>query len=440
MISPQSEVTYWGAIGGADSTAAFQQCADWCGEHGESMTIPDDPLYYLISSPILCRTTRQLDPVDISPPSDIHFSDMLPFHIVGHGNARVQAVAAMPSMFELIYNSALSNLGPFYSRVENIQFNGNGLATSCIKSNWVMHLSLAHNRLFGAERGLEIFGYGVARIKENVLRCKHGLFMSGVNNGGGDSVISDNDFYIREAGGSGIYMGFYSGDTTISCNVFTGEDAPASSAAVRMVGNTAPGGEHIRHVNVENNEFYGLTTGVLMAGKGSGQKNVFNCRITGNHTAPSGAHNPGQLVNATDCQEIIIDGNFCNGKNYSDAASVPLQLVRCEDVVVRDNTIANSSSAAIALTDCTDCDILDNKISNFGKLGTGYTAIDLWGSQSRRNNIRRNRIRQTSASYGQYGVAEHTGVNYSYMIDNQIVGVANQLTKVGVNSVAAVGT
>jgi len=438
MLSPQAEVTYWGAIGGSDSTTAFQQCADWCGANGEPFTIPDSPLPYRVGAPIQFRATRTLQAVDATPPSDLHFSDTLPFDIVGHGNARVQAVAAMGSMFEMIYNSALSNLGPFYSAVSNVQLDGNGLATACIKSNWVMHVAVERCRLFNAQRGFEVFGYGVFSARHNVVRCLNGFHLSGANNGGGDSLIEANDIYLTQASASGVYMGFYSGDTTIRDNVMTGEGALTGLAGVRMAGGTAPGGEHIRHVNVLGNELYGLNRGVEMAGKSSAAKNVFAVRVAHNHTAP-GDLLDGQLVNATDCSEIVVESNFINGKAFADAAQPAIVLTRCEDSIVRGNSAANLKSSFVTMTDCTDCEVFDNKVRDFGKHGTGYVAIDVWGSASRRNQIRRNTIRQTSASYGQYGVAEHAGADYTYMIDNSIYGCSNPLTKVGAHSVATAG-
>lgn len=439
MISPQSEVTYWGALGGSDSTAAFQQCANWCGSNGQPLVIPDSPLAYLLSAPVELMTTRTLIAPSITPPSNLHFSDCLPVQVMGQGNARMQATAAMPTMFELIYNSALGDLGPFYSQIENVQLDGNGLATSCLKSNWVMHVDIAHCRLVNAQRGFEIFGYGVFRAHHNVVRCLNGFFMSGVNNGGGDSLVHDNDIYLLDPNAIGIYMGFYSGDTTIRDNVFTGENNPASAIGIKMDGTTAPASEHIRHVTVGGNEFYALPVGVQMVGKSSTQKNVFDCRIVGNHTAPNGTFNPGQLVIASDCQEIIIESNFCNGKNFTDVTAAPITLTRCEDSVVRGNIMANGKTAAISLTDCTDCDVSGNKITDFGKLGAGYTMIDIWNSLSRRNQIRRNTIRQTSSSYAQNGIAEHTGADYTFMVDNSIYGCSNPLTKVGTHSVATAG-
>lgn len=438
MISPQSEVTYWGAVGGADSTTAFQQCADWCGTNGEPFTVPDVTTPYLISAPIQFRTTRTLAAVDATPPSDLHFSDTLPFEIIGQGNARVRATASIGAMFELIYNSGLNNLGPFYSLVSNLQLDGNGLATSCIKSNWAMHVSVERCRLLGAQRGFEVFGYGGFAARHNVVRCLNAFYMSGASNGGGDSLIEANDIYLNQNNASGVYMGFYSGDTTIRDNVFTGEGALSGLVGVRMVGGTAPGSEHIRHVNVLGNEFYSLNRGVEITGKSPSAKNVFAVRVAQNHTAP-GDLLDGQLINASDCSEIVVESNFINARAFADATQPAVVLVRCEDSVVRGNSAANLKSALVSMADCTDCEVFDNKVRDFGKLGTGYVAIDVWGSASRRNHIRRNTIRQTSASYGQYGIAEHPGCDYTYMIDNSIYGCSNPLTKVGAHSVATAG-
>lgn len=435
MISPQSEVTYWGAAPGVDSTGAFRQCADWCGLNGEPIRIPDGQGDYLLSGKVQIKATRDLSPTDTSPSSDLHFTQILPISLLGEGTARVRAVAGgFGAMFEYIYDTSDGDQAPYYSKIEGVHFDGADFGLAGISSQYAMHLHYHRNRFVNLDVGIGYTGYGVAHIEGNVFRCKKGVSLVG---GGGDSFIGGNDFYSPGVNSAGVYLGWWGGNNVIRDNVFT-SDVDGAAYGVQMAGTTAPGSQEIRNNLIEGNEFCGLSSGVRIDGKPS-IKNVWNCVISKNHTIPFGAQNFARLLAAVDCSDILVADNFVNGRRLTDGEGVAIEIIRGDDCIIHGNVIGNLKCGAILLTDCKRTSVTDNRITNVGKNGPGYSAIALYGAGSDENSVRRNTIRQTSTSYAQSGIVEATGVDYTFALDNSIYGMANPLVKVGSHSVMTAG-
>lgn len=427
----------WGAgargDGSTDDYAALQAYAWFCGYTGSPFILPDSPNDYRISAKIVFKTTRDLATTDITPTSDIHFTDMLPFKVEGQGKAKVVATASMTSMFEFIFDTGDTDIGPFYTTVSNIQFDGNAVATACIKSDYTMHLTVQNCRFHGATRGIDVTGYGVSRYRDNVFRCKYGIYLVG---GGGDTTIASNDFFSAENASACIYLGYYAGDTLISGNVFTNEDAYTTAYAIQMAGSTAAASEEIRDIAVSHNEFCGVTAGVKATGKASGTKNIWRCLISGNHVTPFSSSNTGTLIDATDATDFIIHDNNLNCKRSTDATADAIKLLRCERFEVHHNKIANYLIAPIYDQDGVDNIYSDNILDDVGKTGTGYTVIDVYGSSGARI-FRRNVFRQSSGSYAQNGIYERDSANYTTALDNEFTNISTPQRKAasGTNSV-----
>jgi hypothetical protein len=420
--------------GSTDDYAALQAYAWFCGYTGMPFILPDSASDYRISAKIVFKTTRDLAATDNTPLSDLHFTDVLPFKVEGQGKAKIVATASMTSMFEFIFDTGDTDIGPFYTTVTNIQFDGNSLATACIKSDYTMHLTVENCRLQAATRGIEFSGYGVARIFNNVIRCKYGLYCVG---GGGDSMISNNDFYAQEATSACIYLGYYGGNVEVRGNTFTNDQGfTGSTYCVQLAGSTASSSEEIRHVNLLNNEFCGFPTAIRADGKASGTKNVWQCVVRNNHVTPYGSTNYGLLMAAVDCRSFIVESNFGNGLELStDASSAFLQLVRCERFIVRGNQASQYLIQAMLMTNCVDCDVEDNKFHDIGKTGTSYTCITIFGASSSGLKFKGNKFIQSSSSYAQNGVLEDTGVDGTYANYNDFTNISKPYTKVGANSV-----
>ena len=425
----------FGAVGDGvtDDTAAIQAAVNEAMKYGKQILI-QGPGPYCISSTIVVKVTRDLAPVDTNPASDIHFSDNTAAYILGLGTPTLKATAAMASMVEFIFDTSDSDIGPFYSKIEGVGFNGNGLAISGIKSDYSMHLTIERNRFWGLTRGIEYTGYGVAKIVANVFRCVFGIYFL---QGGGDSLIIANDFYSEiSVDSSCIFLGYYSGNIRIFSNIFTNEDGLATTKyAVQMLGNTAPASEEIRDVVIRDNEFCGYSNAIRLDGKASGNKNIYRIIISGNHTLPYGASNPGSFVSAVDCIELDIHNNFLNSTSLSSATSIGLELVRCERCKITGNSFTKYTVTALSLTDCVGTVINNNNFFDCATATTSSVVVALYGSSSVRNYFRDNIFRQTSAAYGQYGIFENTGVDYTYSYDNSFDAFERPHTKVGANSV-----
>ena len=425
----------FGAVGDGvtDDTTAIQAAVNEAMKYGKQILF-EGPGPYCISSTITVKVTRDLGVTDTSPASDIHFTDNTSAYILGLGTPTLKAISSMASMVELIFDTSDSDIGPFYSKVEGLGFDGNSLATSGLKSNYSMHVTIERNRFWNLSRGIEYTGYGVAKIRENTFKCTNALYFV---NGGGDSTIIGNDFYSRDGvAGACIYLGYYTGNSRIFSNVFTNEDGIATTKyAVQFAGSTAPASQEIRDIVIRDNEFCGFTNAIRLDGKASGTKNIYRILVAGNHTLPYGASNPGSLVAAVDCVELNITGNFCNSASLSSATSPGIELVRCEKSRVRSNFFANYSGLTFSITNCIDTLVESNTFRDCATTGTSYVVSAVYGSSSARNYFLHNVFRQSSGSYGQYGILEDTGVDYTYSHNNTFDGFTRPHTKVGANSI-----
>lgn len=404
--------------GATDDTERLQAYADYCGYTGQDFTLADRAACYRILQKIQFKTSRQLTAA--LPGTGLHFSDVLPFNVRGTGKAKVVAGAFMTSMFEFIFNTALSNIGPFYTDIRGVHFDGGGLATSCISSNFTMHMTLKSNRFDGAQRGVEYTGYGVMRAAENVFRCKYGFYLVG---GGGDAVIENNDFFAASNASACVYLGYYSGNTVIHGNTFTNESGYTTAYSVQVAGSTAPTTEENRHLFITSNEFCGFPSSVRMDGKSSGNKNVWQTTIEGNHTLPFGASNPGKLLHAVDCTDVTVVDNQCNGKRLNDASDNAIYLERCERFEVKRNKFGNYLSGAIVDIDGSDNDIVGNTMNDIGKSSPSLHCIDVSGNVGERR-LTGNIIRQSSSSYAQTGIYEADGADLTYANENTFRNIA----------------
>jgi len=425
----------FGAVGNgvADDTAAIQAAVNEAMKYGKQILF-EGPGPYCISSTITVKVTRNLAPTDTSPSSDIHFTDNTSAYLLGLGTPTLKATSSMTSMVELIFDTSDSDIGPFYSKVEGIGFDGNSLATSGLKSNYSMHVTIDRNRFWNLSRGIEYTGYGGAKIRENTFKCTNALYFV---KGGGDSTIIGNDFYSRDGvSGACIYLGYYTGNTRIFSNTFTNEDGVATTkCAIQFVGSTATGSEEIRDIVIRDNEFCGFTNAIRLDGKASGTKNIYRIIVAGNHTLPFGASNPGSLLAGVDCVELDISGNFCNGASLGSATSPGIELVRCEKSRIRGNFFAKYTGIAFSITNCVDTIVEGNTFRDCATTGTSFVVSAVYGSSSARNYFRHNVYRQSSGSFGQYAILEDTGVDFTYSHDNTFDGFARPHTKVGANSI-----
>lgn len=414
--------------------AAIQAAVNESMETGKMVYIVG-PGPYMISDTIVVKITRNAAPVPPSPGSDIHFLDLTNATILGYGMPTLKATTSVASIMELIFDTSDSDLGPFYSKIEGLGFDGNNLAIAAIKSDYTMHSAIVRNRIWNIERGIEYNGYAVALIQHNTIRAKYALYFPGP--GGGDSMVFANDFYSPQGIDSACcYFGYYSGNTKITGNIFTNEYGAVNLTYGIQIAGGPTAGQEGRDLVIENNEFSGFTTGIRMDGQSSGNKNVYRIIVTGNRTLPYGALNQGLLVSAVDCRDLHIVDNLLNGTALSVATGIGIDLSRCQGTKIADNKFANYNTNALVLANCEDTEVTNNSFIDCAKSGQSFVVVSLYGSSSARNYFKNNYFRQSdSANFGEYGIVENTGVDYTFSFDNIFDGFNIPHTKVGANSI-----
>lgn len=421
--------------GSTDDTAAIQAAFNRAGTTGGTVYFPAGT--YPISSQITAMPQVALGTAPTGPA--IHFSPIIVINVESDAKATIKATAAMNSMLNFQFNSSLGDIGPFYSAVRGLTLDGNGAAVVGILSNFTMHIDVQNNAIHGCTGpALEILGYGVARIAHNVFMGPTGIQLgTTAAPGGGDTLILKNDFYPDAGSGmcQGILMGPWSGDTEIDANGFT-RVQPAGTGTcygVRMAGDLAPDASHeIRHTVIRDNEFFSTDAAVFGVAISSG-RNVWQSKISGNHVY----NTYGAIAYLTNCDDFIISENFLNGVQLPDCAGPALTLNACNRVRFAGNIAANYTNSLAVMTDCVDCEVRDNIAQDIGKGGTGFTVVNLLHTFTPclRNVVAGNKFVQTSNSYAQSGVFEHSGVDQTTAQDNRLVGILTPYVKAGANSV-----
>lgn len=420
---------------GTDDTTALQCYLNVCGYIGAPVFLGDSANAYAVSTKLQAMVKRNAGAVDSSPASDIHFTDNLPFNIVGLGKAVLVAVASMTAILELIYDSGDSDLAPFYTEINGVQFDGCDLATSGLYSNYAMHVITRNCRMAYVTRGIEYLGYGVAKVEGNTIRAKYCCYFP---NGGGDSKFVHNDFYTGADNGACLYLGHYAGDMSVSGNVFTNEFGYTGAVAVDIVADgSSTAAEEVRHVVLEANEFCGYAIAVRATGTSTTYRNIFQCSLIANHTNGFGGYNPGKLFKGQDCSGVQIIGNFCNHNALGDASAVAVDLTRSDRCFISGNSFEAHTLGAITLADCVDTLITQNGFDDCGKGSSATAVVAITGSTSRYNSVSGNRFRATSASYGQVAVSEGAGVDRTTAVDNVVYNLATPYSLVGANSIAS---
>jgi hypothetical protein len=391
---------------------------------------------YMISDTIVVKITRNAThPFPIPDINDVHFVDLTNATILGYGMPTLKATTAVASIMELIFDTSDSDVGPFYSQIEGLGFDGNNLAIAAIKSDYTMHSAIVRNRIWNIERGIQYNGYAGALIMHNTIRAKHAIYFPGP--GGGDSVIFANDIYAQDGMDSScFYFGWYSGNTKISGNTFTNPYGSTYLTIGVQVAGGPTSGQEARDLVIENNEFCGFKVSIRMDGQASGNKNVYRIIVTGNRTLPFGSQNDGTLVSAVDCRGLHIVDNLLNSSALNTATNKGIDLARCQQTKIADNKFANYNIDALILTNCEDSEVVNNTFIDCAKSGQSFVVVNLYGSSSARNYFKNNYFRQSdSANFGEYGIYENTGVDYTFSFDNTFDGFNIPHTKVGANSI-----
>jgi hypothetical protein len=359
--------------------------------------------------------------------------------LIGNGTAKIIAGAAMSTMLEVTYNGSTSpaaTVTPYFSKIEGIYFDGNNLATTCLKTSQLTsgggYFTITRSRFYQASVGIEWGCVGIFDINQNLFQCNTGIFM---NDKGGDSLIKHNDFYFRANGDKAIYMIGYSGATEISTNTFNVETVPGTCYAI-YADNTSVPTHANRHIRILSNEFYGCI-GFKVIGPSTSNRSIYECTVAFNHTIDSFVGGgPGILVDAQYVTNLSVVENFAGLYFGTSLASYQIKLDSCSYCNINSNTIQGTTSSAVNIISCTWTQLNNNKFINCGTAGTSekYVVIDGgYGTQ-----VVSNLVIQENTADGNTFVYEQNSADGTYFTDNVCNSyITTPFYKIGFNSVNA---
>lgn len=419
------------ADGAADDTLFIQKMLDFAGAKPGRQVKFDGK--YRISTGLTYQPTTPLDAA--LPGSDLHFSDHVESVIWGSGNSVITATVAMPTMLTLKFNAGISAIGPFYTTVTGLTLDGADLAVDGIKSNYTMNVSLLKNKIHGVANGISYTGYGVAKIRDNVIKASANCI--NFSGGGGDSDLSSNDFYPL-AGAVCIRIGALGGNASVSKNVCNGEGF-AGCIGVYLDGVNAGASNSVINIRIYDNEFSGMTYDIY-GKRHPSVRNVFGVTIWGNHNIPAagGAVHTGQLVSLEGVDDVNIFCNQINGMSLAATItnSPGLSFVDCRRLKAHNNKFGNLLGPAAYFRDCIIAEFSNNEMLDTGMAGAGGVVVDVDNGTTYLLALD-NTIRQSSPSFAQNPFYERAGANGNEFLRNHIFGCANRITRVGSSSVVS---
>jgi hypothetical protein len=426
----------FGAVGDGvtDDTAALQAAINVACTTGAPLNLGSGLNTYKITSGLIAKPQTYAATATFP-----QFSNGVPFVLIGNGNARIVAGAAMTSMLEITYNSSTSpsaTITPYFSKIEGIYFDGNNLATNCLKTNQNTsgggYFTITRSRFYQASVGIEWGCVGIFNIYQNLFQCNTGIFM---NDLGGDSLIKHNDFYFVTNGDKAIKMIGYSGNTEISTNTFNVEAVAGTCYAIYADETTTPTHPN-RHIRILSNEFYGCV-GFKGIGASTSSRNLYECTIAFNHTTDSFiGGGPGILVDAQYMTNLSIVENFAGLYFGASTASYQIKLNDCSYCNINSNTIQGTTSTAVQLNSCTWTQLNNNKFVNCGLAGTSEKFVVIsggFGVQVVSNNV----IQEFTTAANTF-VYEQSSADGTYYTDNLCNSyITTPFYRIGANSVDA---
>jgi parallel beta-helix repeat protein len=428
----------FGAVGDGttDDTAALQAAITAACTTGAPLNLGSGLNTYKITSTLIAKP--QAYAATATYPQ---FSSGVPFVLIGNGNARIVAGAAMASMLEVTYNGSTSpsaTITPYFSKIEGVYFDGNNLATACLKTSQSTsgggYFTITRSRFYQASVGIDWGCVGIFHIVQNLFQCNTGIYAS---DKGGDSLIQHNDFYYRANGDKAIYMIGYSGNTEISSNIFNVESVPGTCYAVYADNSTTNNPN--RHIRILSNEFYGVV-GFKAIGKYTPPTvidNIYECTVAFNHTTDSYiGGGPGILVDAEYITNLSIVENF-GGVFYTASLSpYQIKLTGCTNCVINSNVISGTSSTAVVITSSDWTQVNSNKFTNCGTAGSSEKFVIIDGSYG--TQVVGNLVLQQYTTFANTFVYEQNGADGTYYSDNVCNAfVTTPFYKIGANSVNA---
>jgi hypothetical protein len=413
--------------GVTDDSAAINKAFQLAANVGGEVYFPSSKTF-LIKSPLTCSVQVPLQPV-IGTNYQLYFSDIRTVSIVSPGRSTIRAGASMTTMLTIQY--ANGNIAPYYTKIDGLVFDGNGLATNGVLLNYSTRSHVVRNSFVGMSGyGLANAGYGVAEFLYNTFATTIGIQVQQ----GGDTLMDHNDFYApaNSNGHIGIDMQGWSGNTHIHNSTWTADPTSSNETPILLHANiSAQTGREVRDVTIKNNEFCGYDLPISGV---AGSNNMYNCIISGNHkTALSGTKISAALISLTGPGQFIISDNIVGNAAYPVLSGNVISLANASRMTIKGNKFANLLNTPIVLTNVVQSKVYDNEFYDVGQSLPGNAIIYL-GSTCATNEFYRNTYNQSQPTYGQVGIVENTGCNFNTATNETFIGINQPYTVVGANS------
>lgn len=431
---------------GTDDTEAMQLAALTATSVGGRLVIPQG--IYLISEPVTFAIDQGLtNNIILGTFSDEYdyLRNLRKVEVIGEGNAQIIATAAMDQMFLFTFSAtvdpATNNPAPWSSELRNVALNGSDLAESCVKTDSMREMRIRDCTITNAENGIYFSGvYGGHTVENNkIMAC----LVCILDENGDHDIVSNSLAPYNAVIGSTAYAYFTeggfqgAGNTSFVKNTVQTVVGPHVGSTILYgfyVDGTVGASETFRDITVEDNEFQGLDSGVIVLGD-TGGLNTLNVRILNNHVIvhANGVTNRGKIAQIQYVNNFVIAGNQVGDLgNLTTAAG--LVIDHCVLGVVSNNTFRNTNGTPIACDYVEAVTFIGNVFLNVGQSSTGNQCI-LLSHTSLRNIVVGNKAQQDSGTYAQSLVAEVDGSpNHNVVLENVIFGMANLYVFVGANS------
>jgi hypothetical protein len=408
--------------GVTDDSDAINAALQYAANVGGEVLFP--PGTYLHNSPLVAQTNIQLDPPLTG--GQFHFTDARTITIRGSGRPTLLAGAAMSEQLRFTFNEDLTDVAPMYCTVTGMHFDGANLAGKNLYVEWSLHAHISRNSFVDAITGIYNYGYGVAQYLYNVFYCTTGIDVAR----GGDSYILHNDF-VMVTDGVGINMGPFSGNTNISGNIFSKEEATGEEIGIRLSGDASvTGAEEVRDLVIQNNEFSGTKHGVFARAHAS-VDNIYNIIIRDNHVRHFAASVNAALAYLEGCVDVIIESNNIGSFAYPTLHVPAIEMQRCERITIRGNKLSNLQETPIVITNSSRCVIDGNEFLDVAKISTGASII--FATDVTNCLVRNNKLHQSSGTYGASFFRETTGCDFNSAYRN-VTNVITPYIKTGASS------
>lgn len=427
--------------GTTDDYGAIQNCMDFAMSKGGGKIVFPSGIYN-ISKTLVVRPHTKTNPNDKM--QNIHFQKMDILQLCGEGFCEIKASASMDYMLkfdDFTYPGNEGGYSNFYSRIENIQLNGGGLAECGVYIYQALHATFERNRIFNVtSTGIKIYGYGELYIANNVIKAPKFCIDS---TSGGDSCIFKNDFYPSSTGV--CYRGTaYCGSTLFQKNTAVPYDIESASenksVGVRLYNGKWVGANALTGpVFIANNSFDDIATCVDLYSENP-VNNVADIECYHNKISAGYPNTDQRFIVANGVTQIIVHDNCAGIKpGYSLPLHSFIEAINSSAINVHDNVICGSKYGAIILYNCTDCEVKSNTIYAYALSDAGSGAIIFSGNSN--NNFAIGNVINQNGNISEYpnlsknGIVEIETADWNNAHENIFIGqIDAEYRKIGSNS------